>query len=149
MTEYVHPEMLVSTDWVAQQLTDPKVRIVESDEDVLLYDIGHVPGAVKIDWHTDLNDPLVRDYLNAEQFSALLQAKGIDADTTAVATATRTTGGSTGGLQVVRFQRCAHHEWRAQEMDRRRARIDQGRARLPQDELSGTAAGRSSDSRLP
>ena len=51
---YAHPEVLVSTDWVAQHLNDPKVRIVESDEDVLLYDIGHVPGAVKIDWHTDL-----------------------------------------------------------------------------------------------
>ena len=51
---YVHPEVLVSTDWVAQHLNDPKVRIVETDEDVLLYDIGHVPGAVKIDWHTDL-----------------------------------------------------------------------------------------------
>ncbi len=81
---YAHPEMLVSTDWVAQHLNDPKVRIVESDEDVLLYDIGHVPNAVKIDWHTDLNDPLVRDYLTADQFSALLQAKGIAADTTVV-----------------------------------------------------------------
>jgi thiosulfate/3-mercaptopyruvate sulfurtransferase len=84
MTDYVHPEVLVSTDWVAQHLSDPKVRIVESDEDVLLYDIGHVPNAVKIDWHTDLNDPLVRDYLTADQFSALLQAKGIDANTTVV-----------------------------------------------------------------
>ena len=81
---YAHPEMLVSTDWVAQHLNDPNVRIVESDEDVLLYDIGHVPNAVKIDWHTDLNDPLVRDYLTADQFSALLQAKGIAADTTVV-----------------------------------------------------------------
>ena len=81
---YAHPEMLVSTDWVAQHLNDPKVRIAESDEDVLLYDIGHVPNAVKIDWHTDLNDPLVRDYLTADQFSALLQAKGIAADTTVV-----------------------------------------------------------------
>ena len=82
--DYANPQMLVSTDWVAQHLNDPKVRIVESDEDVLLYDIGHVPNAVKIDWHTDLNDPLVRDYLNADQFSALLQAKGIAADTTVV-----------------------------------------------------------------
>jgi thiosulfate/3-mercaptopyruvate sulfurtransferase len=84
MIEYAYPEMLVSTDWVAQHLADPKVRIVEADEDVLLYDIGHVPNAVKIDWHTDLNDPLQRDYLNAEQFAALLQAKGIDAETTVV-----------------------------------------------------------------
>ena len=82
--EYANPQVLVSTDWVAQHLNDPKVHIVESDEDVLLYDIGHVPNAVKIDWHTDLNDPLVRDYLTTDKFSALLQAKGIDADTTVV-----------------------------------------------------------------
>ena len=81
---YANPNVLVSTDWVAQHLNDPKVRIVESDEDVLLYDIGHVPGAVKVDWHTDLNDPIVRDYLDADRFAALLQAKGIAADTTVV-----------------------------------------------------------------
>ena len=81
---YANPNMLVSTDWVAQHLNDPKIRIVESDEDVLLYDIGHVPGAVKIDWQTDLNDPIIRDYLDAGRFSALLQAKGIAADTTVV-----------------------------------------------------------------
>ena len=81
---YANPNMLVSTDWVAQHLNDPKIRIVESDEDVLLYDIGHVPGAVKIDWQTDLNDPVIRDYLEADRFSALLQAKGIDADTTVI-----------------------------------------------------------------
>lgn len=81
---YANPSVLVSTDWVAQHLNDPKVRIVESDEDVLLYDIGHAPGAIKIDWHTDLNDPIVRDYLDAEHFSALLQAKGIAEDSTVV-----------------------------------------------------------------
>ncbi len=82
--EYANSQVLVSTEWVAQHLNDPTVRIVESDEDVLLYDIGHVPNAIKIDWQTDLNDPLVRDYLNADQFSALLQAKGIAADSTVV-----------------------------------------------------------------
>ena len=59
---YVHPEALVTTEWVAEHLNDTEnVRIVESDEDVLLYDIGHIPNAVKIDWVEDLNDPLVRD----------------------------------------------------------------------------------------
>ena len=53
---YAHPEVLVSTDWVAEHLNDPNVRIVESDEDVLLYDMGHIPGAIKLDWHTDLQD---------------------------------------------------------------------------------------------
>ena len=83
-TVYANPDVLVSTDWVAQHLHDPQVRIVETDEDVLLYDIGHVPNAVKVDWHTDLNDPIMRDYLDAEHFSALLQAKGIAEDTTVV-----------------------------------------------------------------
>jgi thiosulfate/3-mercaptopyruvate sulfurtransferase len=84
MSEYVHPEVLVETDWVSQHLSDPKVRIVESDEDVVLYDVGHVSGSIKIDWHTDLNDPLRRDYLDADRFAALLSAKGIANDTTVV-----------------------------------------------------------------
>jgi thiosulfate/3-mercaptopyruvate sulfurtransferase len=81
---YTHPEALVTTEWVAQHLNDPKVRIVESDEDVLLYDTGHIPGAVKVDWHADLNDPLMRDYLDPESFAKLLGSKGISRDTTVV-----------------------------------------------------------------
>lgn len=83
-SEYARPEALVSTDWVAQHLNDPKIRIVESNEDVLLYDTGHIPGAVNIDWHTDLNDPLQRDYVNPEQFAALLSRNGISPETTVV-----------------------------------------------------------------
>ncbi|HVG44007.1 MAG TPA: sulfurtransferase [Longimicrobium sp.] len=81
---YAHPEALVSTDWVAAHLDDPAVRIVESDEDVLLYDVGHVPGAVKVDWHTDLQHPLHRDYLDEEAFARLMREKGIAPDTTVV-----------------------------------------------------------------
>src|SRR4051794_31828741 len=81
---YAHPEVLVSTDWVAQHLNDPKVRLIESNEDVLLYETGHIPGAVKIDWVADLNDPLVRDYVGRERLQALLRSKGIDRDTTIV-----------------------------------------------------------------
>ena len=81
---YAHPEALVSTEWVADHLDDPGVRIVESDEDVLLYDIGHVPGAVKVDWHTDLNDALVRDYVDPEGFARLCRELGIARDTTVV-----------------------------------------------------------------
>jgi thiosulfate/3-mercaptopyruvate sulfurtransferase len=81
---YAQPDVLVSTDWVADHLTDPKVRLVESDEDLLLYETGHVPGAVKIDWVADLNDPLVRDYVNRERLQAVLRAKGINRDTTIV-----------------------------------------------------------------
>jgi thiosulfate/3-mercaptopyruvate sulfurtransferase len=81
---YAHPDALVTTDWVAQHLDDAKVRIVESDEDVLLYDTGHVPGAVKVDWHADLNDSIVRDYLDPQRFAELLGSKGISPDTTVI-----------------------------------------------------------------
>jgi thiosulfate/3-mercaptopyruvate sulfurtransferase len=81
---YAKTDALVSTEWVAAHLDDPSVRIVESDEDVLLYDVGHIPGAVKIDWHADLNDPLTRDYLDAEQFADLMRSKGISPNTTVV-----------------------------------------------------------------
>src|SRR4029450_2629185 len=81
---YSHPEMLVSTEWLAAHLNDPAVRIIESDEDVLLYDMGHIPNAQKVDWHADLNDAVVRDYVNREQFQELLRSKGIDDKTTVV-----------------------------------------------------------------
>ncbi|MBL8960780.1 MAG: sulfurtransferase, partial [Gemmatimonadetes bacterium] len=61
---YARPDVLVSTAWLADHLTDPSIRILESDEDVLLYDMGHIPGAQKIDWHTDLNDRVQRDYVS-------------------------------------------------------------------------------------
>ena len=83
-SEYAHPERLVSTDWPAEHLDDPSVAVVESNEDVLLYDTGHIPGAIKIDWHQDLNDPLVRDYLQAEEFARLMSEKGIAPDHTVV-----------------------------------------------------------------
>jgi thiosulfate/3-mercaptopyruvate sulfurtransferase len=81
---YAHPEVLVSTDWVAAHLNDPKVRVVESDEDLLLYETGHIPGAVKLDWVGELNDPLIRDYVNRERLQQLLRSKGINRDTTIV-----------------------------------------------------------------
>jgi len=81
---YAHPEVLVSTQWVAEHLKDPAVCIVESDEDVLLYETGHIPGAVKMDWVEDLNDRLVRDYVNRDQMAALLRSRGINDDTTVV-----------------------------------------------------------------
>ena len=81
---YAHPEVLVSTEWVAQHLEDLKVRLVESNEDLLLYDTGHIPGAVKIDWTNDLNDPVIRDYIDRDRLQKLLRSKGIDNDTTIV-----------------------------------------------------------------
>ncbi len=84
MSGYAHPEALVDTAWVADHLNDPKVRIVECDEDILLYDQGHIPGAVKIDWVGELNDPIIRDYLDRERFEQLMVSKGISNDTTVV-----------------------------------------------------------------
>lgn len=82
--EYAHPEMLVSTEWVANHLNDPKVRVVEADEDVLLYEVGHIPGAVKLDWHTDLQDPVERDFVDRAGFEHLMAERGIANDTTVV-----------------------------------------------------------------
>jgi thiosulfate/3-mercaptopyruvate sulfurtransferase len=84
MADYVHPEVLVSTQWVADHINDPNVRIVESDEDVLLYEVGHVENAIKIDWQTDLQDQLVRDYIDRDKFEKLLSEKGIANDSTVV-----------------------------------------------------------------
>ncbi|MEO8577125.1 MAG: sulfurtransferase [Gemmatimonadales bacterium] len=81
---YSRPDSLVSTDWLANHLDDPDIRILESNEDILLYDTGHIPGAQKIDWHEDLNDPVQRDYVSKEQFEKLLQSKGIDDSTTVI-----------------------------------------------------------------
>jgi thiosulfate/3-mercaptopyruvate sulfurtransferase len=81
---YAHPEALVTTAWLAAHLDDPALRIIESDEDVLLYDTGHIPGAQKVDWHNDLNDPVVRDYIDRAQFQALVRRLGIDESTPVV-----------------------------------------------------------------
>ena len=81
---YVHPEVLVSTDWVAAHGNDANVRLLESNEDVLLYDTGHIPGALKIDWQEDLNDRLVRDYIGKDAFESLMRKLGVSNDTTVV-----------------------------------------------------------------
>ena len=81
---YANPDALVSTNWVAEHRNDPSIRLVESNEDILLYDVGHIPGAVKVDWHVDLNDPVVRDYISKPQFEALMSRLGIANDTTVV-----------------------------------------------------------------
>ncbi len=81
---YTHPEALVSTAWVAEHLHDPSIRLVESNEDILLYDVGHIPGAVKVDWHADLNDALTRDYVSKPQFEALMSRLGIANGTTVI-----------------------------------------------------------------
>jgi thiosulfate/3-mercaptopyruvate sulfurtransferase len=83
-TNYARPDALVETGWLAEHLNDPNIRVVESDEDILLYDQGHIPGAVMIDWVADLNDRVRRDYLGREGFEQLCSRNGIGNDTTVV-----------------------------------------------------------------
>jgi thiosulfate/3-mercaptopyruvate sulfurtransferase len=78
---YARPEVLVSTDWVAAHAGDPSIRLIESNEDALVYASGHIPGAVHVDWTNDLNDHVRRDYIDRKSFASLMS------------TATRTTGG--------------------------------------------------------
>lgn len=82
--KYAHPEMLVSTQWVADHLDDPDVRLVESNEDALLYETGHIPGAVQVDWFTTLQDAVRRDFVDKETFSQICAERGISEDTTIV-----------------------------------------------------------------
>lgn len=84
MSGYAHPEALVSADWVQAHLDDPKVRIVETDEDPALYFMGHIPGAVEIGWHNQLQDPVTRDFLSVKAFEDLCSRSGIAHDTTVV-----------------------------------------------------------------
>lgn len=81
---YSEPDVLVDTQWVADRLDDPKVRIVESNEDPLVYRSGHVPGAVEVDWTRDLNHPVRRDYLGDEGFAALAGRIGITPESTVI-----------------------------------------------------------------
>jgi thiosulfate/3-mercaptopyruvate sulfurtransferase len=84
MADYAVPDVLVSTDWVADHGHDPGVRIVESNEDRALYIQGHIPGAVEIDWQVDLQDQTVRDYIDRAGFEKLCRENGISNDTTVV-----------------------------------------------------------------
>jgi thiosulfate/3-mercaptopyruvate sulfurtransferase len=81
---YSNPDTLVSTAWVAEHLKDPSVRLVESNEDTLLYPSGHVPGAVHVDWTSDLNDQLRRDYITRSGFEQLMSRIGVTPGTTVV-----------------------------------------------------------------
>ncbi len=84
MSNYIHAEYLVETTWVAAHLDDPTVRLIESDEDPLLYPMGHIRGAVQVDWFTTLQHPLRRDFLTKEKFQETCENLGIGNDTTLV-----------------------------------------------------------------
>ena len=82
--DYAHPETVVSTDWVAEHLNNPKVRLVEVDVDTAAYDQGHIPGAVALNWKTELQDQITRDIVEQKQLETLLSQRGIGNDTTIV-----------------------------------------------------------------
>jgi thiosulfate/3-mercaptopyruvate sulfurtransferase len=124
MAEYVHPEVLVSTDWVAEHANDPTVRIVESDEDVLLYDVGHIPGAVKVDWHSELQHQVVRDYVDKEAFAKLVGSKGIGNNYTVVFYGDRNNWWACYALWV--FKMYGHQDCRIMNGGRQKW-IDEGR----------------------
>jgi len=81
---YAHPDRLVTTEWLAERIGTPGLVVLESSEDVLLYETGHIDGAVKIDWHTELNDPVTRDFVDGAGFAELMTAKGINREDTVV-----------------------------------------------------------------
>ena len=100
---YSRPDALVSTDWVAGHLNDPNVRLVESNEDPLLYPSGPIPGAVEVDWTRDLNDPLRRDYLGRDGFQKLMRRIGVTPDTTIVLYGDKNNWWATYALWVFRL----------------------------------------------
>ena len=100
---YAHPEALVSTDWVAEHLKDPGIRLVESNEDALLYSSGHIEGAVEVDWTRDLNDPVQRDYLGRDGFEKLMRRIGADQNTTVIFYGDRNNWWATYALWVFRL----------------------------------------------
>lgn len=108
--EYAHPERLVSTAWLAEHRDDAGIVVVESDEDVLLYETGHIPGAVKLDWHTDLNDPVTRDYLSPDAFADLMRRKGIGRGDTVVLYGDKSNWWATYALWVLALY--GHHDTR-------------------------------------
>lgn len=122
---YAHPERVVSASWLSARIGIPGLRIVESDEDSLLYDIGHIPTAVRIDWQRDLNDPITRDFIDGAGFAALMRSKGISRDDTVVIYGDKANGWAAYTLWV--FQLFGHKDvrlldggrdaWMAEERD--------------------------------
>jgi thiosulfate/3-mercaptopyruvate sulfurtransferase len=145
---YTHPDVLVSTEWLAEHLNDPNMRLIESNEDPLLYETGHIPGAVKIDWEQDLNDPLVRDYISKEQFEQLMSRLGISNDTTVVFYGDKSNWWATYAFWV--FQLFGHTNARVMNGGRQKW-VDEGRELtrdVPQVEPSQYTAKERDDSRI-
>ncbi|CAN5856182.1 sulfurtransferase [soil metagenome] len=139
LQQYANPQRLVTTDWVADHLDDPDVVVVESDEDVLLYDTGHIPGAVKVDWHTELQDTVTRDYVDGEAFAELLSSKGISRDHTVVFYGDNFNWWAAYALWVfslfghddVRLMNGGRQKWIAEDRQLTTDKPDRGRAEYP------------------
>src|SRR5215210_1326936 len=84
MAGYSKADALVETGWLETNLNDPKIRVIEVDEDTTAYEKGHIPEAVGWNWNTDLHAPVGRDYVDQAGLSKLLQQAGVDGDTTVV-----------------------------------------------------------------
>jgi thiosulfate/3-mercaptopyruvate sulfurtransferase len=124
MVVYAYPEVLVSTEWVAQHRHDPTVRIVESDEDILLYDVGHVSGAIKVDWQNELQHQIIRGYIDKDTFAKLVGGKGIGNDHTVVFYGDRNNWWACYALWV--FKMYGHRDCRIMNGGRQKW-IDEGR----------------------
>jgi thiosulfate/3-mercaptopyruvate sulfurtransferase len=101
--DYAHPEVLVTTQWVAEHTDDPGVRILESDEDLLLYEMGHIPGALKLDWQTQMQQPVIRDFVDRAGFEQLCRERGIANDTHVVFYGDRNNWYATYGYWLFRY----------------------------------------------
>ncbi|MGY2062814.1 rhodanese-like domain-containing protein, partial [Nocardia gipuzkoensis] len=97
---HAYPHRLVTTEWLSANIGAPGLKILEADEDILLYDIGHVPGAIKIDWRAELTDPGARDVVDGARFAELMRAKGIERDDTVVIYGDKGNGTAAAALWV-------------------------------------------------
>ena len=121
-TAYAHPEALVDADWLEQHLNDKDIRIVESNEDILLYDTGHIPGAVHIDWRADLQDPVIRDYIAPDKFAELCGRNGITPETTCIFYGDKANWWACYALWAFRLfghEKVRILEWRTRQMESR------------------------------
>ncbi|RKU10914.1 sulfurtransferase [Candidatus Poribacteria bacterium] len=126
MADYAHPEVLVTTDWVAQHGGDAGIRLVEVDVDTAAYDEGHISGAVGLNWQTQLCDQVRRDILTKEQFEELCQDNGISNDTTVIFYGDNNNWFATYALWQFRYY--GHDESKLKVMDGGRQKwIDEGR----------------------
>jgi len=141
MAEYTYPDLLVSTAWVAEHLHDPHVRIVESDEDILLYDVGHIPGAVKVDWQSELQHQVVRDYIDKDAFGRLVGSKGIGRDQTVVLYGDRNNWWACYAFWV--FKMYGHGDCRIMNGGRQKW-LDEGREMTPEQPTYPTVTYRAS-----